>query len=160
MSGPDEISVIVTAQEIADRLGAPSPTEEQIRIIESPLTSSIVIAAAGSGKTETMANRVVWLVANGMVTIDQVLGMTFTRKAAGELAERIRRRLAELAATGLMPPTDEFDDMFGASVTTYNAFANRIFTENAHLIGRDSEAHVMSEASAWQLARRVVREGL
>ena len=159
MSETGERSVIISAKEIAHRLGAPTPTEEQIRIIESPLTSSIVIAAAGSGKTETMANRVVWLVANGMVTIDQVLGMTFTRKAAGELAERIRVRLGQLVATGLMPPTDEFDDMFGASVTTYNAFANRIFTENAHLIGRDSEAQVMSEASAWQLARRVVREG-
>ncbi|MBK5237768.1 MAG: ATP-dependent helicase [Actinomycetales bacterium] len=149
----------ITAREIAEKLKYPMPTDEQIRIIESPLTSSIVIAAAGSGKTETMANRVVWLVANGMVTIDQVLGMTFTRKAAGELAERIRVRLADLAAHGLMPPSDEFDDMFGASVTTYNAFANRIFIENAHLIGRDSEAQVMSDASSWQLARRVARDG-
>ena len=150
---------VVSAKEIALALGRPEPTPEQIRIIESPLTSSLVIAAAGSGKTETMANRVVWLVANNMVKIDQVLGMTFTRKAAGELADRIRERLAQLAVKGLMPVTDEFDDMFGASVTTYNAFANRIFTENAHLIGRDSEAQVMSDASAWQLARRIAREG-
>ncbi|GAB2816979.1 ATP-dependent DNA helicase [Alpinimonas psychrophila] len=149
----------ISAKEIAEKLHYPMPTKEQIRIIESPLTSSIVIAAAGSGKTETMANRVVWLVSNGLVTIDQVLGMTFTRKAAGELAERIRLRLADLAANGLLPSTDDFDDMFGASVTTYNAFANRIFIENAHLIGRDSEAHVMSDASAWQLARQVARDG-
>ncbi len=153
----------ISAKEIAAQLGSPTPTDEQVLIIEAPLTSSIVIAAAGSGKTETMANRVVWLVANSMVTIDQVIGMTFTRKAAGELAERIRQRLAGLAAKGLMPPAadseDGFSDMFGASVTTYNAFANRIFTENAHLIGRDSEANVMSDASAWQLARRVARDG-
>jgi DNA helicase-2/ATP-dependent DNA helicase PcrA len=159
MSAAPGVTARISAREIAEKLSYPMPTDEQIRIIESPLTTSIVIAAAGSGKTETMANRVVWLVANGMVTIDQVLGMTFTRKAAGELAERIRNRLADLAVHGLMPPTDEFADMFGASVTTYNAFANRIFIENAHLIGRDSEIQVMSDASAWQLARRVAREG-
>jgi DNA helicase-2/ATP-dependent DNA helicase PcrA len=159
MSAAPEVAAKISAREIAEKLSYPMPTDEQIRIIESPLTTSIVIAAAGSGKTETMANRVVWLVANGMVTIDQVLGMTFTRKAAGELAERIRNRLADLAVQGLMPPTDEFADMFGATVTTYNAFANRIFIENAHLIGRDSEVQVMSDASAWQLARRVAREG-
>lgn len=159
MSEENVTPATISAKQIAATLKYPMPTDEQIRIIESPLTSSIVIAAAGSGKTETMANRVVWLVANGMVTVDQVLGMTFTRKAAGELAERIRNRLADLAVHGLMPPTDEFDDMFGASVTTYNAFANRIFIENAHLIGRDSEAQVMSDASAWQLARRVARDG-
>ena len=41
-----------------------------------------VIAGAGSGKSETMAARLVWLVANGLVRPDRVLGLTFTRKAA------------------------------------------------------------------------------
>ena len=44
-----------------------------------------------------MAARVVWLVANRIVRRDEVLGLTFTRKAAGELAERIQRRLQRLA---------------------------------------------------------------
>ena len=64
----------------------------------SPRSSpALVVAGAGSGKTETMAARVVWLVANGIVRRDEVLGLTFTRKAAGELAERIQRRLQRLA---------------------------------------------------------------
>ena len=57
----------------------------------------LVVAGAGSGKTETMASRVVWLIANGIVEPRQVLGLTFTRKAAHELAERISARLASLA---------------------------------------------------------------
>ena len=43
-----------------------------------------------------MAARVVWLVANGHVRPEEVLGLTFTRKAAGELAERVRSRLRAL----------------------------------------------------------------
>ena len=66
-------------------------------MIEAPPEPAIVIAGAGSGKTETMAGRVVWLVANGHVQADEVLGLTFTRKAAGELAERIQRRLSTMA---------------------------------------------------------------
>ena len=53
-----------------------------------------MIAGAGSGKTTVMAARVVWLVATGQVAPDQVLGLTFTTKAAAELADRIREALA------------------------------------------------------------------
>jgi DNA helicase-2/ATP-dependent DNA helicase PcrA len=144
----------VSAAEIADRLGLPQPTIQQRAVIEAPLEPCIVVAGAGSGKTETMANRVVWLVANGLVGQSEVLGLTFTRKAAGELAERIRRRLGELAASGLSGrAADPFDT---PAISTYNAFANGIFRENAVVIGRESEAAVLSEASAWQLTRSVV----
>ena len=61
----------------------------------------LVVAGAGSGKTETMASRVVWLVANGHVEPDQVLGLTFTRKAAAQLAQRIRKRLRMVGAIGV-----------------------------------------------------------
>ena len=48
-----------------------------------------------------MAARLVWLVANGMARPDRVLGLTFTRKAAAELAERVRSRLERLRRAGL-----------------------------------------------------------
>ncbi len=60
-----------------------------------------VIAGAGSGKSETMAARLVWLAANGMVRPERVLGLTFTRKAAAELADRVRGRLDALRRAGL-----------------------------------------------------------
>ena len=96
----------LSAEVIAAALGQFPPTEEQRAVIESPLEPALVVAGAGSGKTETMAARVVWLVANGIVRRDEVLGLTFTRKAAGELAERIQRRLqrlGEFETSGLMP---------------------------------------------------------
>lgn len=86
----------LSAATIAAALGQFPPTDEQTAVIEAPLAPALVVAGAGSGKTETMAARVVWLVANRLVRRDEVLGLTFTRKAAGELAERIQRRLQRL----------------------------------------------------------------
>jgi DNA helicase-2/ATP-dependent DNA helicase PcrA len=87
----------LSAEVIAAALGQFPPTREQTAVIQAPLSPALVAAGAGSGKTETMAARVVWLVANRIVRRDEVLGLTFTRKAAGELAERIQRRLQRLA---------------------------------------------------------------
>lgn len=67
--------------ELACALGLFPPTAEQAAVIAAPPGPLVVIAGAGAGKTETMAARVVWLVANGYAEPGQVLGLTFTRKA-------------------------------------------------------------------------------
>jgi DNA helicase-2/ATP-dependent DNA helicase PcrA len=147
-------SVSVSADDIADALGRPRATAEQRRVIEASLAPALVVAGAGSGKTETMANRVLWLLANGQVKAGEILGLTFTRKAAGELSARIRERIAQLHDAGLLAADyDEFDPPI---VATYNSFANRIYRDNAILLGRESDGPVLGEASAWQLARRIV----
>ncbi|WP_200903792.1 ATP-dependent DNA helicase [Microbacterium sp. GCS4] len=100
----------VSALDVAAALGLLPPTAAQQRVIEAPPTPALVVAGAGSGKTETMSGRVVWLVANGHVRRDEILGLTFTRKAAGELAERIAARLAlidEYGRRGLLPHLPE-----------------------------------------------------
>ncbi len=142
------------AAELAAALGLPQPTEQQRAIIECEQTPALVIAGAGSGKTETMAGRVLWLLANGHVAPGEILGLTFTRKAAGELSHRIRDRVGSLASTGII--TQELDELDPPTVTTYNSFANTIFRDNAVLLGRESDGAVLSEASAWQLARSIV----
>jgi DNA helicase II / ATP-dependent DNA helicase PcrA len=143
-----------SARDISQILGLPEPTDEQSAVIEaSPTGVARVIAGAGSGKTETMALRVLWLVANSHVAPDGLLGLTFTRKAAGELSGRIQSRLRSLHERGLAPGTDEFH---APSVSTYNSFAARLYRENAVLLGRDPDATVLSEASAWALATAVV----
>ncbi|WP_370651732.1 UvrD-helicase domain-containing protein, partial [Microbacterium sp.] len=96
----------LSAPVLSAALGLPDPTPDQRAVIEAPPSPALVVAGAGSGKTETMSGRVVWLVANGHVRRDEVLGLTFTRKAAGELAERIDQRLAgidEFGRRGLLP---------------------------------------------------------
>lgn len=146
-----------SARQIAAAIGLPAPTDEQTAVIESALAPSLVVAGAGSGKTETMANRAVWLVANGAASPSQILGLTFTRKAAGELSERVQRRLQDGAAAGVLDL--DVDDVFERpTIATYNSFADGIFRENALIVGRDPESALIGEAAAWRLARRTVVE--
>ena len=107
------MSIKYSALEIANRIKEVDPTfrvptKEQIPIIESPLAPAVVIAGAGSGKTETMSQRVLYLVANSVITPDQLLGLTFTRKSAGELSKRIKHRLRQLKSAKLLP--DHLDE--------------------------------------------------
>ncbi|WGD36383.1 ATP-dependent DNA helicase [Lysinibacter sp. HNR] len=146
----------VNAHEIADALGLPRPTPQQVRVIESdPRTPTLVIAGAGSGKTETMANRVLWLVANKLVQPSEVLGLTFTRKAAGELDERITKRLDQLVAHGLASARGD-DLLDQPTVSTYNSFASSIVSERSLLVGREPDSTVIDESTAWRLARQTV----
>jgi DNA helicase-2/ATP-dependent DNA helicase PcrA len=102
--GGTAATVSYSPAQLARLLGLPAPTPEQAAVIAAPLAPMAVIAGAGSGKSETMAARLVWLVANGLVQPDRVLGLTFTRKAAAELGQRVRARLAGLHRAGLGVP--------------------------------------------------------
>jgi DNA helicase-2/ATP-dependent DNA helicase PcrA len=144
----------IDANEIADALGRPRPTAQQHAVIQAPLEPALVVAGAGSGKTETMAARVLWLLANGLVEPAQVLGLTFTRKAAGELGVRIRDRIAELARVGML--SADYNPLEAPTISTYNSYANAIFRDNSLVLGRESDGAVLGEGAAWQLARSTV----
>ncbi|MDQ2853075.1 MAG: ATP-dependent helicase [Actinomycetota bacterium] len=150
------------ALQLAARLDLPAPTKEQAAVIEAaPDQPLLVVAGAGSGKTETMAARVVWLVANGHVQPSEVLGLTFTRKGAGEFAERVGRRLRQLTHAGLWtPPVDPEDGTQSLAdtptVQTYHAYAGRLVSEHGLRMGIEPDSRLLSEAAAWQFAAEVV----
>ncbi|WP_445170533.1 ATP-dependent helicase [Mycolicibacterium sp. Dal123E01] len=137
--------------ELAEALGLPTPTDEQAAVIAAPPGPLVVIAGAGAGKTETMAARVVWLVANGFADPGQVLGLTFTRKAAGQLLRRVRSRLARLA--GHLGGSAQ---QGAPTVSTYHAFAGTLLREFGPLLPVEPDARLMSETELWQLAFEVV----
>lgn len=91
---------LFSAVELAILTGANPPTEEQSAVITAPRGQLLVVAGAGSGKTETIANRLVYWVINAGIVPESILGLTFTRKAAGEMAARFALRLERFA--GLM----------------------------------------------------------
>ncbi|GAA0847576.1 ATP-dependent helicase [Streptosporangium amethystogenes subsp. fukuiense] len=139
--------------QLAAKLGILPPTPEQAAVIEAGLEPMVVMAGAGSGKSETMAGRVVWLVANGLLRPEQVLGLTFTRKAAAELAARVRERLNGLVEVGQVPA----ELMEGEpTISTYHAYAARLVTEHALREALEPTMRLISPAVSWQLASRVV----
>ena len=141
------------------RLGLFAPTAEQAAVIAAPPGPLVVIAGAGAGKTETMAARVVWLVANGYAEPGQVLGLTFTRKAAGQLLRRVRSRLARLAGAGLMTrpawlprqPAGHADGQHLPRIRRPPAARS-----TALLLPVEPDTRLLSETELWQLAFDVV----
>ncbi|HEU5471131.1 MAG TPA: ATP-dependent DNA helicase [Actinophytocola sp.] len=148
--------------ELAAALGLVRPTEEQAAVIAAATEPALVVAGAGAGKTETMAARVVWLVANGFVTPDRVLGLTFTRKAARQLADRVRSRLRRLAGSGLLDRLDPSGVRTTAvlagepTVLTYHAYAGRLVAEHGLRLPTEPGARLLTETACWQLAHQVV----
>jgi DNA helicase-2/ATP-dependent DNA helicase PcrA len=145
-----------TPEELRHRLGIGYDfSPEQLDIIAAPADEPLlVVAGAGSGKTELMALRVMWLIANAYVRPDQVLGLTFTRKAAGELSHRIRlylgraKRLLGADAQLAGEPT----------VATYHSFAARVVREHGMRSGYEPTVRLLTEAACWQLADAAVRQ--
>ncbi|MFI2646384.1 ATP-dependent helicase [Micromonospora fulviviridis] len=148
-----------TPVELAKLLRLPAPTREQAAIIAAPVEPLLVVAGAGSGKTETMAARVVWLVANSYVRPEQILGLTFTRKAAGELAHRVRTRLDQLIRRLGRQGRDPHEDPLAGepTVSTYHSYAGRIVTEHGLRAGYEPTTRLLTEASRWQLVDLLVR---
>ena len=128
---------------------------QQWRIVSAPVAPAVVIAGAGSGKTSVMAARVSYLVANGQVTADRVLGLTFTTKAAAELRAKVT---TTLAAAGFGPGVGDGADeeLLEPTITTYNAYASRLLSEHGLRIGHEPDTRVMADATRFQVAARAV----
>ena len=153
---------LLSPARVAAELGLPAPTPEQAAVNAAPLEPTLVVAGAGAGKTETMASRVVWLVANGLIAPERVLGLTFTRKAARQLADRVRARLRRLAGSGLLERLDPSGERLAAvyagepTVLTYHAYAGRLVAEHGLRLPVEPGARLLTETASWQLAHRVV----
>ncbi|MFN2524936.1 MAG: ATP-dependent helicase [Actinomycetota bacterium] len=117
------------------------PTDEQWRAISHPLEPLYLIAGAGSGKTAVMAARIAWALETQPFAPSQILGLTFTNKAAQELLERVHLALEHI-------PDESGEEV---TVATYNAFAAGIVRDHGLLVDVEPEAGLLSEAQQWQL---------
>ncbi|MFD8737196.1 UvrD-helicase domain-containing protein [Streptomyces sp. NPDC059618] len=147
---------ITDPEQLKELLGIPF-TPEQMACITAEPAPQVIVAGAGSGKTTVMAARVLWLVGTGQVAPEQVLGLTFTNKAAGELAERVRKALVKAGITD--PDVIDPDNPPGEPViSTYHAFAGRLLTDHGLRIGLEPTSRLLADATRYQLAARVLRE--
>jgi DNA helicase II / ATP-dependent DNA helicase PcrA len=141
-----------SAGDLVDALGIEF-SDQQLAAITAPLVPGVIIAGAGSGKTTVMAARVVWLVGSGAVRPEEVLGLTFTRKAAAELSARVRSALLRAGVVA-----DRGVDESGEQlVMTYDAFASRLVSEHGLRLGFESDPTLISGATRFRLASQVVK---
>ena len=147
-----------SADQVYALLSEHTLTAEQRQVIEqAPLDQpALVIAGAGSGKTELMTLRVLYLVANSIAKPSEILGLTFTRKAASELSGRVNQALYKLRETELWPKELELD-FAPSNITTYNSFGNDIFRRLALSVGYEQDATLLSEAGSIALADELVK---
>ncbi|MDD3364992.1 MAG: UvrD-helicase domain-containing protein, partial [Syntrophomonas sp.] len=115
-------------------------TEEQEHAITARNTNLLVAAAAGSGKTAVLVERIIQLIIKDKVNIDRMLVATFTHAAAGEMRERI--------STALMAELENKDEneehlrsqmnlLNRASISTLHAFCTDVVRKYFHLIDVD-----------------------
>jgi DNA helicase II / ATP-dependent DNA helicase PcrA len=133
---------ITDPEQLKELLGIPF-TPEQTACITAPPAPQVIVAGAGSGKTTVMAARVVWLVGTGQVAPEQVLGLTFTNKAARHLKERVRRALGVDA---------------DVTIATYHSFGASLVADHALELGLDPSTSVLNRAQSWQLLFAVFDE--
>lgn len=142
--------------QIESVLGHPL-SDEQWAAVSSPAEPSAIVAGAGSGKTTVMSARVLWLVMEEMALPDEVLGLTFTTKAAGELLTRTRRLLVRADREGLLPEGLVDAGAIEPAISTYHSFASRLVRDHGVRLGLEPDADVLADGARQALAARVVR---
>ncbi len=163
---------LTSTADLVELLGIPF-SDQQLAAITAPLAPGVIVAGAGSGKTTAMAARVVWLICTGQVKPEEVLGLTFTKKAANELDVRIRDDLTKAGVLGSTLPKDqnpilaahlrsnipnwEPEEPGEPVVSTYHAFAGTLIAEHGLRLGLEPDVRVLADATRFQLAGRVVR---
>lgn len=122
------------------------PTPEQAAVLGAPLQPMRISAGAGTGKTTTVALFVRHLTEHRGVEPESVLGLTFTNKAAAELADRVRSLLGPVTGPGRE-----------AEIHTYHGFAAQVIREFGALVGIEREVGVITPTFSRQLLFEVVR---
>ena len=111
--------------------------KEAVAHKEGPL---LIVAGAGTGKTTVITQRIAYLVLEGLAKTDEILALTFTEKAAGEMEERI---------DVLLPYG--YVDLW---VSTFHSFCERILKAHGLEIGLPNDFRLLNSTAQWMLVRQ------
>jgi DNA helicase II / ATP-dependent DNA helicase PcrA len=118
-------------------------TPEQLEAIGADPSAQLLVAGAGTGKTTVMARRILHLVESGQARPDQILGLTFTNKAAAHLKAKVREALGADA---------------DVTVGTYHSFGASLVADHALELDLHPDTRILNRAQAWQLLYGVFDE--
>ena len=144
-------------------------TNEQQAAVDSRERSLLVSAAAGSGKTKVLVERLFSYVEREGANLDDFLIITYTRAAASELRGKIAKALTERMERdpGNYHLRQQILRVYRADIKTVDAFCTALLRENCHLLGEDARGHalrpdfrVLDENEAQVLRERVLARTL
>lgn len=122
---------------------------EQIEAVTSASPLTVVSAGAGTGKTQTLSQRFVWLLASDRdLTVDRILVLTFTEKAAREMHDRIRETLVRWNREGgreLSHLEDRLGRIDDAYISTIHSFAMKVIKESGLVLDIDPAARIVTK---------------
>lgn len=137
-------------------------TKEQRQVIDSRNTNLLVSAAAGSGKTAVLIERIIELVLDekNPIDINKLLVVTFTKLAASEMRERVSKAIEKKLEEN--PENEHLQKQLlllsGADITTIDSFCKDVLISYAHLVNLDSNIKVIDPSENEVLAKEVMEE--
>ena len=155
---PTEIKERIAQEAASDKERKLTP--EQIEAIYSNGTNILVSASAGSGKTFVMVERILDMIGRG-VGIDQLFISTFTVKAAGELKERLEKRLTEQLGQVETDEeraflSDQIAKIGTADIGTMDAFTQKLVNQYGYLLGVSPIFRIMTDPAEQTLMKNEV----
>ena len=131
------------------------PSEEQEVIIKEPISDLLVSAAAGSGKTTVLVERIIKEVIDGSLSLDQLLVVTFTNDAAAHMGDKIesaiRNKIAESRLAGdtdlVRRLNDQLDLLPNAYIQTLDSFCSRVLKEKGYILSVPEELDVFASGN-------------
>jgi len=136
-------------------------TDEQKKAIETLDKSVLVSAAAGSGKTSVLIERIIRIILEGRANVDEMLVVTFTNAAASEmklrLAAAIKKRMAD-HPEDVPRMKDQLSRLYKAYISTIDSFALRVIKEFFHMTDMEPSFSVADEVQCELLRREALSE--
>ena len=143
-------------------MGETKWTEEQLKAIETRRCNLLIAAAAGSGKTAVLVERIIRIITNeeNPVDIDRLLVVTFTSAAASEMRERIASAITK--ALEKSPNSKNLQKQLTllsrANITTMHSFCLDVIKNNFHIIDLDPAFRILDETEGMLLRSEVLEE--
>lgn len=124
--------------------GLNPPQRQAVETTEGPL---LIQAGAGSGKTKTLTHRIAYIIASGLARPADILAVTFTNKAAGEMRERLAGLLGAVNSRGFMP-----------WMGTFHSIAVRLLRYYGDAIGVPSNFVIFDESDRLVLVKSILKD--
>ncbi|WP_296970958.1 exodeoxyribonuclease V subunit beta [Tepidanaerobacter sp. EBM-38] len=131
-------------------------TPEQKKAIETVTQNLVVTAGAGAGKTKVLVDRILYILEQGLANIDEIVAITYTKKAALEIRERLRKEMIKRKDEGDF--SKGLEKLGIAYIGTIHSFCLRLLMENPVEAGIDSDAKVIEEYRSKAWMKESIRE--